>query len=192
MATVVAFHAHPDDEVILTGGTLAWTVADGHRVVVVTATDGRMGNETDASRIDELRSSASILGVHRVECLGSADSGNGRPTSFSHPRGGSDNRSVLLDTRAGNTQRRCRVGISRKCGRDYPHCHSVFRFPLSWRNLGLTQGRCRDLTSSNNAICTQISRNVWDECGIGSRSTTDWPGGVDVRAEGLSHVGCNP
>jgi LmbE family N-acetylglucosaminyl deacetylase len=77
MATVVAFHAHPDDEVVLTGGTLAGAVAAGHRVVLVTATDGRMGNETDPTRMDELRSSANILGVHRVECLGYADSGYG-------------------------------------------------------------------------------------------------------------------
>src|ERR1700753_2023128 len=40
MATVVAFHAHPDDEVVLTGGTLAKAVAAGHRVVVGPATDG--------------------------------------------------------------------------------------------------------------------------------------------------------
>lgn len=31
MATVVAFHAHPNDEVVLTGGTIARTVAAGHR-----------------------------------------------------------------------------------------------------------------------------------------------------------------
>lgn len=31
MATVVAFHAHPDDEVLLTGGTLARLAAEGHR-----------------------------------------------------------------------------------------------------------------------------------------------------------------
>jgi LmbE family N-acetylglucosaminyl deacetylase len=86
VATVVAFHAHPDDEVILTGGTLAWAVAAGHRVVVVTATDGRMGNEPDDTRVDELRSSASILGVHRVECLGYADSGYG-PIFYDDPPG---------------------------------------------------------------------------------------------------------
>lgn len=76
MATVVAFHAHPDDEVILTGGTLARAAAEGHRVVVVVATDGRVGND-DADRLGELRSSAAILGAHRVECLGYADSGFG-------------------------------------------------------------------------------------------------------------------
>ena len=67
MATVVAFHAHPDDEVILTGGTLARAAAAGHRVVVVTATDGRVRNEDDSARLDELRSSTNILGVHRNE-----------------------------------------------------------------------------------------------------------------------------
>jgi LmbE family N-acetylglucosaminyl deacetylase len=86
MATVVAFHAHPDDEAILTGGTLASASAAGHRVVVVTATDGRMGSKIDDTRMDELRSSADILGVHRVECLGYADSGYG-PAFYADPPG---------------------------------------------------------------------------------------------------------
>jgi len=86
MATVVAFHAHPDDEVILTGGTLARAVTAGHRVVVVTATDGRMHDEDHGLRLNELRSSASILGVHRVECLGYADSGHG-PVFYPDPPG---------------------------------------------------------------------------------------------------------
>ncbi|OBI42288.1 GlcNAc-PI de-N-acetylase [Mycobacterium kyorinense] len=86
MATVVAFHAHPDDEVILTGGTLARAAAAGHRVVVVTATDGHMDNAEERSRLDELRLSASILGAHRVECLGYADSGYG-PQFYPDPPG---------------------------------------------------------------------------------------------------------
>jgi hypothetical protein len=35
MATIVAFHAHPDDEVLLTGGTIARLAAEGHRVIIV-------------------------------------------------------------------------------------------------------------------------------------------------------------
>lgn len=78
MATVVAFHAHPDDEVVLTGGTLARAAADGHRVIVVVATDGRVGADDDGDiRLTELRSSADVLGAKRVECLGYADSGFG-------------------------------------------------------------------------------------------------------------------
>ncbi|MEB3983815.1 PIG-L family deacetylase [Mycobacterium sp. 663a-19] len=85
MATVVAFHAHPDDKVILTGGTLARAAADGHRVVLVTATDGRV-HDDDPLRLHELHSSASILGAHRVECLGYADSGYG-PDFYPDPPG---------------------------------------------------------------------------------------------------------
>jgi LmbE family N-acetylglucosaminyl deacetylase len=77
VVTVVAFHAHPDDEAILTGGTLAGASAAGHRVVLVTATDGRVGSDLDNTRMDELRASAAVLGVHRLECLGYADSGYG-------------------------------------------------------------------------------------------------------------------
>ena len=40
---VVSFHAHPDDEALLTAGTLARAVADGHRVVLVVATAGESG-----------------------------------------------------------------------------------------------------------------------------------------------------
>jgi LmbE family N-acetylglucosaminyl deacetylase len=39
MATLISFHAHPDDEAILCGGTLALAARSGHRVVVVCATD---------------------------------------------------------------------------------------------------------------------------------------------------------
>lgn len=79
MATVVAFHAHPDDEVLLTGGTLARAAAEGHRTVVVVATDGLMGEVPDggAPRMKELRESARVLGVARVAHLGYADSGHG-------------------------------------------------------------------------------------------------------------------
>ncbi|GLZ28295.1 GlcNAc-PI de-N-acetylase [Lentzea sp. NBRC 105346] len=83
MTTIVAFHAHPDDEVLLTGGTLARAGADGHRVVVVVATDGIIGEHTE-DRLNELRTSAAILGVHRVVCLGYADSGHG-PLLYDDP-----------------------------------------------------------------------------------------------------------
>lgn len=79
MATVVAFHAHPDDEVILTGGTLARAAAEGHRTVVVVAADGLMDEVPagGAPRLAELRAAAAVLGVARVVHLGYADSGHG-------------------------------------------------------------------------------------------------------------------
>lgn len=80
MSTILAFHAHPDDEAILTGGTLARLASEGHRTIVVAACDGNM-NETTVPgarrRLDELDVSAATLGVARVVHLGYADSGNG-------------------------------------------------------------------------------------------------------------------
>ncbi len=80
--TVVAFHAHPDDETLLTGGTLARIVAGGHRVVLVVATLGDAGLADDPHghalalrRREELLAAASVLGCARVETLGYLDSG---------------------------------------------------------------------------------------------------------------------
>ncbi len=82
--TLLAFHAHPDDEALLTSGTMARAAADGHRVVLVVATDGDLGlaaseygagEDLGARRMGELRRSAQALGVARVEHLGYADSG---------------------------------------------------------------------------------------------------------------------
>jgi LmbE family N-acetylglucosaminyl deacetylase len=84
VATVLAFHAHPDDEVLLTGGTLARLAAEGHRVVIVVACDGAMW--TPNGRLDEFRASAEILGAARAEYLGYADSGHG-PVLYPDPPG---------------------------------------------------------------------------------------------------------
>lgn len=84
MGTLVCFHAHPDDESIATGGTIARAVAEGHRVVLVIATNGDHGEvpadlapgETLVDRRRaETEASARMLGVHRLEWLGYADSG---------------------------------------------------------------------------------------------------------------------
>jgi LmbE family N-acetylglucosaminyl deacetylase len=85
MTTIVAFHAHADDPVLLSGGTLARAAADGHRVVVVVATDG-MDTEHPTARWRELEASAAILGVRRVVHLGYADSGHG-PELYPDPPG---------------------------------------------------------------------------------------------------------
>src|SRR5438477_3205694 len=98
MATLVSFHAHPDDEAIPTGGTLAKAAKDGHRVVLVFGTKGEHGEVDDDflepgesltdRRVKETQRSAEILGASRVEFLGYVDSGmmgtpeNDVPTSF--------------------------------------------------------------------------------------------------------------
>jgi LmbE family N-acetylglucosaminyl deacetylase len=85
MATLVSFHAHPDDESIATGGTMAKAAADGHRVVLVVATRGELGEPVPGVLVDgeqlwerrvlETERSAEILGAKRVEFLGYEDSG---------------------------------------------------------------------------------------------------------------------
>jgi len=81
MHTLVFCHAHPDDEALLTAGTMAKAAAAGHRVILVVATDGAAGlassriEDLVAVRRRELEVSARILGVHRIEFLGYTDSG---------------------------------------------------------------------------------------------------------------------
>jgi LmbE family N-acetylglucosaminyl deacetylase len=78
----VFFHAHPDDEALLTAGTMAMLAAEGHRVVLVVATAGERGlaemepgDALGQTRMRELYTSAALLGCARVECLGYGDSG---------------------------------------------------------------------------------------------------------------------
>ena len=97
MGTLVVFHAHPDDEVISTGGTIARAANDGHRVVLVVATNGDHGEVPDDlapgetlvdRRRRETEASAQVLGVSRIVWLGYTDSGmtgwaqNSDPDSF--------------------------------------------------------------------------------------------------------------
>jgi LmbE family N-acetylglucosaminyl deacetylase len=98
MATIAFFHAHPDDEAIATGGTMAELADQGHRVVLVTATRGELGETPEGllrpgeslteRRMDELTEACRILGVDRQVFLDYLDSGmageasNDRPGSF--------------------------------------------------------------------------------------------------------------
>ena len=84
MSVLVFFHAHPDDECITTGGTMARAVSEGHTVVLVLATGGEHGedpgdlapNESLADRRrTEAEASCNVLGVHHLEWLGYHDSG---------------------------------------------------------------------------------------------------------------------
>lgn len=97
MGTLVLFHAHPDDECIGTGGTIARAASEGHRVVLVVATNGDHGevpaDMAPGTTLVELRrqetmASAEVLGVDRVVWLGYKDSGmtgweqNADPAAF--------------------------------------------------------------------------------------------------------------
>jgi LmbE family N-acetylglucosaminyl deacetylase len=88
--TLMAVHAHPDDEASSTGGVLARYGAEGVRTVVVTCTNGEFGDspggikpgddghdelEVAEIRLAELREAAKHLGVTDLELLGYHDSG---------------------------------------------------------------------------------------------------------------------
>jgi LmbE family N-acetylglucosaminyl deacetylase len=92
MATLVCFHAHPDDEAILTGGVMAAAAQEGHRVVLVVATRGELGEVQEGvlrpmealadRRTMETEAAGLVLGAKRVEFLGYRDSGMaGEPTN---------------------------------------------------------------------------------------------------------------
>ena len=90
MPTLMAVHAHPDDEGIQTGGVLALCHNRGIKTVLVTCTNGEMGDSPDGLkpeseghdtvattelRLRELRKAADILGISDLELLGYRDSG---------------------------------------------------------------------------------------------------------------------
>ena len=98
---LLAIHAHPDDEVITTGGVLRHSVVRGFRVKVVTCTDGSRGEVVGEGmdpaevfprlaevRRGEIANALGALGVTEHELLGYADSGmmgtegNEDPASF--------------------------------------------------------------------------------------------------------------
>jgi LmbE family N-acetylglucosaminyl deacetylase len=94
--TVIFFHAHPDDEALLTSGTMAKLAAQGHRVVLVVATAGEGGlaaqdlrtdGQLGTRRLAELRASAAALRVSRWEVLGYADSGLAQEPTAPAPLG---------------------------------------------------------------------------------------------------------
>ncbi|MEV5987540.1 PIG-L family deacetylase [Streptomyces sp. NPDC052051] len=101
--TLMAVHAHPDDEATGTGGVLARYAAEGIRTVLVTCTDGSCGDGPGGikpgdpghdpaavalMRRRELEASCDILKVSHLETLDYADSGmmgwptNDAPGSF--------------------------------------------------------------------------------------------------------------
>jgi LmbE family N-acetylglucosaminyl deacetylase len=101
--TLMAVHAHPDDEATGTGGVLARAAAEGIRTVLVTCTDGGCGDGPGgvkpgepghdpaavvAMRQAELEASCAVLNISDLELLGYGDSGmmgwatNDAPHSF--------------------------------------------------------------------------------------------------------------
>jgi len=89
MATVAFIHAHPDDEALLTAGTMRALKELGHRVIVIMATNGEAGlsgtqnfSDLGGIRKRELQESARILGVSETYFLNYKDSGLDGKTNF--------------------------------------------------------------------------------------------------------------
>src|ERR1700678_3709766 len=101
--TLMAVHAHPDDEALGTGGVLARYADEGVRTVLVTCTNGELGDgpggvkpgepghdegQVVAVRRKELEASCAVLGISDLELLGYHDSGmegwsqNSAPDAF--------------------------------------------------------------------------------------------------------------
>jgi LmbE family N-acetylglucosaminyl deacetylase len=101
----MAVHAHPDDEAMGTGGVLSRYADEGVRTVLVTCTNGELGDapggvkpgepghdEAEVVRLRraELEESCKILGISHLEMLGYHDSGmmgwpqNELPNAFWH------------------------------------------------------------------------------------------------------------
>src|SRR5579871_1868114 len=99
--TLMAVHAHPDDEIFSTGGSIAKYGEQGIHTVLVTCTGGEEGEIVDPSmtvedvkprlgevRAQELRCAVEALGIETLEMLGYRDSGmagtpsNENPASF--------------------------------------------------------------------------------------------------------------
>jgi LmbE family N-acetylglucosaminyl deacetylase len=78
MSVILAFHAHPDDVETLAAGTLALLAANGHRIVIVTATAGDCGSaehspeETAEIRKGEAARAAGMIGAD-YDCAGFGD-----------------------------------------------------------------------------------------------------------------------
>jgi LmbE family N-acetylglucosaminyl deacetylase len=88
--TLMAVHAHPDDESSSTGGVLARYSSEGIQTVVVTCTNGELGDSPGGikpgdpahdesavvrTRRSELEQACRLLGVTHLELLGYRDSG---------------------------------------------------------------------------------------------------------------------
>ncbi|MBI2863239.1 MAG: PIG-L family deacetylase [Chloroflexi bacterium] len=93
--TILAVFAHPDDEALGVGATLARYAAEGARVALVCATRGEVGEISDpalatpetlgAVREQELRCSCQALGIGEPLFLGYRDSGMAGTDENRHP-----------------------------------------------------------------------------------------------------------
>lgn len=161
VSTLVFVHAHPDDEASQSAGTMARAVAEGHRVVLVTCTDGSQGEVPEdlaegedvvARRRAEAAESARVLGTHRVVWLGYRDSGmtgweaNNDPESFHRADLEQAARRLadVLDEEDAD------VVVGYDWHGNYGHPDHVKVHPVTWRAAALAARRPRVLEGTMN------------------------------------------
>jgi|TARA_B110000914_G_scaffold109513_1_gene95929 LmbE family N-acetylglucosaminyl deacetylase len=176
VATVVFLHAHPDDEALATGGTMARMADEGHRVVLVVATSGEEGEPVPGvlatgeslgdRRVAELAEAAEILGVERLVNLGYRDSGmvgedaNGRPDCFW--QADVDEAAAYLASALADEAPDVLVVYDPDGGYGHPDHIQVHRVGHRWAEMADID-RVRWVTMNRDAIRTSIEAALADE-----------------------------
>lgn len=190
VSTIVFVHAHPDDEASQTSGTQALASRAGHRVVVVFATNGDLGEAPDDlapgelirdRRRAEAAASAEATGTARLVWLGYTDSGmsgwpqNTEPGSF-HTADVEEAARVLADV-LDEEDAAVVIGYDWHGGYGHPDHVKVHR--VTRRAAELARRRPRLLESTTNRDRTRAAVNLARERGImppGFEFDPDGPG----------------
>ena len=173
---MVFLHAHPDDEALATGGTMARMADEGHRVVLVVATSGEEGEPVPGvlatgeslgdRRVAELAEAAEILGVERLVNLGYRDSGmvgedaNGRPDCFW--QADVDEAAAYLASALADEAPDVLVVYDPDGGYGHPDHIQVHRVGNRWAEMADID-RVRWVTMNRDAIRTSIEAALADE-----------------------------
>jgi N-acetyl-1-D-myo-inositol-2-amino-2-deoxy-alpha-D-glucopyranoside deacetylase len=189
-------HAHPDDETIWTGGTIARYAAAGAHVTVVTCTLGEEGeiippglaglaagaaDQLGGYRIGELRAACRALGVTDHRFLGGPgrwrDSGMAGADTNGHPRAfvRGDAGEQVAQLAAILREVRPRVVVSDDAGGGYGH-------PDHTRAHEITAAACAESTDVARVFHVVWSRRA-TELGVAALAATDVPYRVPAAAE---------
>ena len=100
--TLMAVHAHPDDESSSTGGVLAKYSAEGIRTVVVTCTNGEFGDAPGGARLERPPAGGGTINVlvRELCTLDDTISEDPRPVAQLPARGNRDGSPGAADLRA--------------------------------------------------------------------------------------------
>ena len=182
MPTIVFVHAHPDDEASQTSGSMARAASEGHRVVVVFATNGDHGEAPDDlaagetvvdRRRREAQVSAEVLGVHRVVWLGYSDSGMTGWEQNEHP--GSFHQADLDEAAARLAElldeERADVVVGYDWHGGYGHPDHVKVHHLVHRGAKLAQASPRVLESTMNR---DAMRRMFEAARVAGLGGADW------------------